>query len=197
MNKRTPKQTRRGLQLFETNPYIENANANTNETTKRKTLRSRDGTTLMITNQTGEIVAPAGFWQTQEVDKTQFIKLYINGVKAFRELSAAGTKMFEVLYIEMQQTIGKDKVYLSYANLPKGYEISQATFTRGVRELMDKKFIAPCQATAWYWVNPDYMWNGDRLAYVKEYRLKRDTANDQTWREQLEAKGQLRLEDQN
>ena len=38
----------------------------------------------MITSQSGEVVAPAGFWQTQEVDKTQFVKLYVNGVKAFR-----------------------------------------------------------------------------------------------------------------
>ena len=33
-----------------------------------------------------------------------------------------------------------------------------------------------------YWVNPDFIWNGDRLAFVKEYRkasskkaIERDT----------------------
>ena len=25
-------------------------------------------------------------------------------------------------------------------------------------------------AIGWYWVNPDFIWNGDRLAFVKEYR---------------------------
>jgi hypothetical protein len=23
--------------------------------------------------------------------------------------------------------------------------------------------------TGWYWINPDFVWNGDRLAFVKEY----------------------------
>ena len=63
-----------------------------------------------------------------------------------------------------------------------------------MRELIDKKFVAPTEAIGWYWVNPDYMWNGDRLAYVKEYRLKRDGISDQAWREQLEQQGQQRLE---
>lgn len=29
-------------------------------------------------------------------------------------------------------------------------------------------------ATCWYWVNPDFMWNGDRLAFVQEYYRKVD-----------------------
>lgn len=182
------------MELYEKNPYIVDASANTNEGTKRKTLRNKDGTSLMITKESGEVVAPAGFWQMQEVDKTQFVKLYVNGVKAFRELTAAGTKMFEILYLEVQKAIGRDRVYISFTNLPEEFDISQATFTRGMRELIDKKFVAPTAAIGWYWVNPDYMWNGDRLAYVKEYRLRRDESSDTKYREQLEARGQLRLQ---
>lgn len=189
-----PRKTRRGLELYDKNPYIVEASVNTTEGVKRKALRSRDGSQLMITSQTGEIVAPAGFWQTQEVDKTQFVKLYVNGVKAFKELTSAGTKIFEILYLEMQKAIGRDRVYLSFSALPEEFEVSQATFTRGMRELIDKKFVAPTASVGWYWVNPDYMWNGDRLAYVKEYRLKRDSASDHAWRQRLEAQGQQRLD---
>lgn len=58
----------------------------------------------MIVGETGEIVAPvAGFWQAQEVDAAKFVKLYINGVKAFKELTNAGTKVFELLYLEVQK----------------------------------------------------------------------------------------------
>ena len=182
------------MELYDKNPYIVDASLNTNQGTKRRTLRNKDGTQLMITNPgTGEMVAPAGFWQTQEVDKTQFVKLYVNGVRAFRELTAAGSKIFEILYLEVQKAIGRDRVYLSFSNLPDEFAISQATFTRGMRELMDKKFVAPTAAVGWYWVNPDYMWNGDRLAYVKEYRLKRDNSNDDLYRQKLESKGQMRL----
>ncbi len=186
--------TRRGLVLFERNPYIEDASSNTQNGPRRRALKNVDGTQLMVTSSDGEISAPAGFWHSQEVDKTQFVKLYINGVKAFSDLKAAGTKVFEALYMEVQKTPGRDRVYLSYSALPEGLTMSQATFTRGMRELIDKKFVAPTPHVAWYWVNPDYMWNGDRLAYVKEYRLRRDAASDQAWREMLETQhGQLRL----
>ena len=97
---------------------------------------------------------------------------------AFAELSNAGARVFTVLYMEVQKNIGKDRVYLSFSTLDADAKISQATFTRGMRELMDKGFVAPTEAIAWYWLNPDYLWNGDRLAFVKEYRKKGGTFED-------------------
>lgn len=186
--------TRRGLALYAENPYLAGASANTNEGTKRRVLKSQDGSKLMITSQAGEVVAPAGFWHTQDVDKTQFVKLYVNGVKAFKELTAAGTRVFELLYLAVQGKIGQDKVYLSFQSVDQATTpLSESTYTRGMKELVQKGFIAPSLLQGWYWVNPDYLWNGDRLAYVKEYRLKRDIASDEAYRQQLEARGQMRL----
>ena len=48
--------------------------------------------------------------------------------------------------------------------------MSEATYTRGMRELIEKDFIAATKVQGWYWLNPDFVWNGDRLAFVKEYR---------------------------
>lgn len=170
MSKDSPK-TRRGLTLYTENPFLKF------DTVKSKTRRvvNKRGDMMMVNSDTNEIVAPvAGFWQAQEVDSAQFIKLYINGVKAFSGLTPAGTKVFELLYMEMQKNIGKDRVYLSFTALEYEPElqvrISQATFTRGMKELMEKGFIAPTPAMNWYWLNPDYVFNGDRLAFVKEYR---------------------------
>lgn len=126
---------------------------------------------MVISETTGEVIAPAGFWQYEEVDKTQFVKLYINGVKAFKDLTSAGTKVFAVLYLEIQRNIGKDKVYMNYAGLNHDITpMSEATFNRGMKELVEKSFVAATPAVGWYWINPDYMWNGDRLAFVKEFR---------------------------
>ena len=97
----------------------------------------------MITSQSGEVIAPAGFWQTQEIDKTQFVKLYVNGVKAFRDLTAPGTKVFEVLYLEVQGKVGKDRVYLSFNAIQQELTpMSEATYTRGMRELVSND-LAP------------------------------------------------------
>ena len=170
--KKTPgaKKTRRGLELFEANPFVGSAVVNTKQGVKR--ITGKDGSSmLMVNGGTGEVVGPAGFWHAQEVDKTQFVKLYVNGVKALKGLTGAGTKVFEQLYQEIQQQIGKDKVYLSYSAIDHDVApMSIATYTRGMRELMDKGFIAPSTVQGWYYINPDYMWNGDRLAFVKEFR---------------------------
>lgn len=127
---------------------------------------------MLVSSNTGEIQTQiAGFWESEEVDSAKFVKLFVNGVKALAELSNAGTRVFELLYIEMQSNIGKDQVYLSYTGLDKNEKaISRSTFSRGLAELIDKKFIASMPAIGWYWVNPDFIWNGDRLAFVKEYR---------------------------
>lgn len=159
--------TRRGLTIYKENPFLKV------DTVKSKTRRvvNKRGDMMMINGDTGEIVSPiAGFWQAQEVDSSQFIKLYINGVKALTELTPAGTKVFELLYHEMQKNIGKDQVFLLYSSVKEESDISKTTFTRGLRELIDKGFVAPSPVVGWLWLNPDYVFNGDRLAFVKEYR---------------------------
>ena len=126
---------------------------------------------MLVNSNSGEIVTPvAGFWEIEEVDATKFIKLFINGVRALADLSSPGTKVFEILYLAMQQNIGKDQVYLSYSSIDISKKISRATFKRGLAELIDKKFLAAKPDVGWFWINPDYIWNGDRLAFIKEYR---------------------------
>lgn len=191
-NEKLPVKTRRGVPLCEENPFVIDAIANTSEGTKRKVLKNKDGSQLMVTSENGDVIGPAGFWQMQEVDKTQFVKLYVNGVRAFRGLSSAGGKMFEILYTEMQKNIGKDRVYLSFPSVDQELTpISESTYMRGMRELVSKKFIAATPFQGLYWVNLDYMWNGDRLAYVKEYRIKRDAAADKELQEQRAAAQEL------
>lgn len=162
--------TRRGLTIYQENPFITIDTVKTR--VKRITNRKGD---MFVKAEDESIVAPAaGFWQAQEVDTAQFVKLYINGVKAFSELTNAGTKVFELLYREMQKNIGKDRVYLSFTaieyEMGEELKVSQATFTRGMRELIDKGFLAPAIGVGWYWINPDFVFNGDRLTFVKEYR---------------------------
>lgn len=170
MTEFVPQKTRRGVALYETNPFVGDAVANTKQGVKR--ISNKDGNRMMVVSEnTGEVMAPAGFWQAQEVDKTQFVKLYVNGVKAFKDLTGAGTKVFELLYLEVQKQVGKDRAYLSFNAIEQAVTpMSEATYARGMRELIEKKFIAPSTLQGWFFINPDYMWNGDRLAFVKEYR---------------------------
>ena len=192
MDEKEHNKSKRKVQRYASNPFISNAMVNTKTGVKR--ISSKGGDRMMVVSEsTGEIMAPAGFWQAQEVDKTQFVKLYVNGVKAFKELTGAGTKVFEVLYMKVQAGIGKDQLMLTFPNLDQSINpMSEATFYRGMRELIEKGFIAESTVPGIYYLNPDYLWNGDRLAFVKEFRLK-STPTDQAKRDALEAAGQLRI----
>ena len=176
-------QSKRGDRHKE-NPFIINAASNTKSGVKR--IVDKSGNRMMVVAEdTGEVVAPAGFWQTQEVDKTQFVKLYVNGVKAFRDLSGAGTKVFEVLYLKVQEATGKDFLYISFVEIDQQVTpMSKATFMKGMKELIIKGFIAESMAQNKYYLNPDYMWNGDRLAFVKDYIKKQSPLEKST--DQLE-----------
>lgn len=193
-----PSLSRRGAIKYASNPFIPATTANT-KTGVRRISNTTGDRMMVVSESTGQIIAPAGFWHTAEVDKSQFVKLYVNGVKAFKDLTGAGTKVFELLYLEVQKNTGKDRVYLSFQLLdPAIISISESTFMRGMRELVNKGFIAETMAQGWYFLNPDYMWNGDRLAFVKEFRVRNSEnpgSSDQAKREALEAAGQQRLLD--
>jgi hypothetical protein len=175
--------SRRGAEKYTHNPFIAGAAANTKTGVKR--ISNRDGNRMLVVSEnTGEIVAPAGFWQAQEVDKSQFVKLYVNGVKALKDLTSAGTKVFELLYLEVQKNVGKDEIWLSFNMIDQDVtKIGKATFFRGMKELVEKGFVAESTTQSRYFINPDFMWNGDRLAFVKEFRLKKrkgDAVDDKT-----------------
>lgn len=188
------KKSRKGNLIYSSNPFLADAAINTKTGVKR--ISSKGGEQMMVISQnTGEVIAPAGFWHAQEVDKSQFVKLYINGVKAFKELSGAGTKVFEVLYLAVQEAISKDTIYINFLSLDQAITpMSESTFHRGMKELIEKSFLAESQLGGWYFINPDFLWNGDRLTFVKEFRMKTEKSpRDQVAREELEAKGQQRL----
>lgn len=159
------KTTRRGVAVHRSNPFMFEL------TTKTRRVINKRGNMMLINSETGEIQANiAGFWEGHEVDSTKFIKLFIKGVKALKELTSAGTKVFEVLYLQVQNEVGKDKVYMSFNMVDQALTpMSTATYDRGIRELIEKGFIAATPNVGFYWLNPSYIWNGDRLAFVQEY----------------------------
>ena len=191
------KSRRRGLVEYEKNPFVPDALASTRTGTRRiSPTGSKDR--FMIVSDQGEVVAPAGFHEIVEVDKSQYLKLYVNGVKALQGLSSAGTKVFELVFTQVQERPGRDQVFITFPSIDQTVSpISRATFDRGMRELLEKKFLAMTPVPGKYYINVDYIFNGDRLAFIKEFRLRgvqRTTdRSDNAYREELEQRGQLRL----
>lgn len=193
------RRSKRGVQVYRTNPFMKQAATSSKIGTRR--LSSRDGQRFMIVSEHGEILAPAGFHEIVEVDKTQFVKLYVNGVKAFGGLKAPGAKVFELIYTLVSNSPGSDRIWVHFNSIDQSVTpISYPTFARGMRELIELGFLAESEVPNMYWLNIDYLFNGNRLAFIKEYRLatvggdRRRT--HQTNQEALEAAGQQRIPDE-
>lgn len=152
--------------LYNENPFLVEL------ATRTKRVTNKRGDMVLVNGETGEVQSKiAGFWEAEEVDATKFVKLFVKGVAALKELTAAGTKVFEVLYLRVQENIGKDQIYMSFGSVDQTLTpMSEATYTRGMRELVEKQFLAATPNIGLYWLNPSFVWNGDRLAFVKEYR---------------------------
>ena len=175
----------------EVNPLLDGASI----TVKKKHVRTglkRD----MADIETGEIAASSIIHTVEEVDDDHFVKVFAAGVKAIYALSRTATRVFQVILDHYQREPMSggfaDSIYLAWFDGGlSGQKIgmSEDTYTRGLKELLAKGFIAPRQPNL-FWVNPSLFFKGDRALFLKEYRRRKKTAADR-----LEEQGQQRLVD--
>lgn len=165
------KPSKRGTR-YKSNPFMDDAYEALKPRRKKET--GKDNHLMVVSDdfsETGEVVSTnAGFWKSKIVDADKFVKLYTQGVKAVAQLSSSGVKVFEVLYRRVQDQISKDEILLTFPSIDQDETpLSESTFYRGTKELLSKGFIAESMVTGMYYLNPVYMWNGNRLEFVTEY----------------------------
>ena len=164
--------TKRGMPIYSSNPSIPA------ETEIRKNKRAQFGNDtqgMVVDNGTGEILGQGGamVYKWEEVDKTRFVKLYLDGIKQAAGLSKAGLAVFEMVYNQVRNNPGKDEIQLSYLQTKiAGIDLSDRTYRRGVHELLQREFLYRSPIEGIFFVNIRFMFNGDRLAFVKGYKLK-------------------------
>lgn len=166
------KKSRRGLPTYRANPSIKTAIQG--QKTGIKRISNPKGDEMIVSNSaTGEIMTgvDVGFHQRVKVDKTQFVKLYIQGVSAFVGLSKAGGRVLEMVLAESSNQVGKDIIFLSPRIALEVFLIPMATFMRGMKELLVKEILFEHIDENRYYININYIFNGDRLAFLKTYEL--------------------------
>jgi hypothetical protein len=160
---------KRGVKIYQSNPSIPS------EDEIKRNKRTRIGNEMkgfVVDNGTGEILGHGGAfaYEFEEVDKERFVKLYLAGLKQATDLTKAGLAVFELVYNKLRENPGKDTVLLDA--LSSGMETR--TYSRGLRELLDKEFVYRSTNPGMFFVNIRFMFNGDRLAFVKGYRLRKE-----------------------
>ncbi len=160
--------------------------------TKRRYVKSGRGADL-VDQSTGEICAVSVIQQIEEKDDAEFVKVFSAGIKAAYELSKTAGRVFQVVLENYErEPMSKgfvDSVYLAWFDgglSGQSVDMSEATFNRGMRELVDKGFIYP-RSPSLYWVNPNLFFKGDRVMFIKEYRRKKSTSETKT-------RGQMRID---
>lgn len=156
------------------NPLIEQ----TNVKTRNRWVRS--GRAEMLTSiETGEIKHATMIHQIEETDEAHFVKIFEAGIVAMFGLSRTAHKVFNLVLKRYQATdiAGgyNDCIDLFwFDNKLDGQSIgiTEQTFKKGLRELLDKQFLWPRMPHS-YWVNPNLFFKGNRVLFIKEYRLKR------------------------
>lgn len=151
----------------------------------------------LINASTGEVIGVAAIHQVEEKDDAEFVKVFAAGAAASFDLTKTAYRVFLVVLDQYQRT-PMSNGFADHVNLfwfGDGIEgrdvgMSEKTFQRGLKELLDKRFLYPKGPTA-FWTNPALFFKGDRVMFIREYR-RRVSDEDQKKREKLEAPGQNR-----
>ncbi|MBY0585800.1 hypothetical protein K2X85_01415 [bacterium] len=162
---------KRGFPVYRTNPSVPSTSG---MPTRSRRFHVPGGKASMIVNHTtGELkgIGGMGFWWEEEVDTTRFVKLFLDGIKQAAGLSKTGIQVFELVYHQMRANPGEDEIKLNQY-VAKDHGMSDRTYQRGVRELLEKEFLYRSPSDGVFFVNIRFMFNGDRLAFVKSYHLK-------------------------
>lgn len=168
---------------YKINPFLENMIV---PLKGRKVRLSRLGgdDNVLINQSTGEVLG-THLTTYKQVDGEQFVKLFTTNIGLAFDLTSAGIKAFTVLMWAVQhKALAKDELDLDAFTLEefvsenKGKEpplrLSLPTFKRGINELENAKIVAKTVRQGRYFINPNFVFNGDRVAFstVIEHRKK-------------------------
>jgi len=170
-----------------TNPFLEGMIIPVKGQQVRLSKLGRDDNVL-INQSTGEVLG-THVTTYRKVDGEQFIKLFTANIALTFDLKSPGIKAFSVLLWSVQnKALSKDEVPLDvlvldeFAEAHIGKEppirLSQATFLRGLAELVKAQIIAKTMRQGWYFINPNFIFNGDRVAFTTVIERAKRAARD-------------------
>ena len=184
---------------YKTNPFLSDMVVNLREKQVRLGPLGKDSHVL-VNESTGHTQG-THLVTYRYVDNEQFLKLFTRNIALTFDLTSPGIKAFNVLcWVVQAGALAKDEVALDSFALedflaahqgrnPPIKDFSIATFKRGLAELETAKLIAKTVRKGRYFVNPSFVFNGDRVAFSTVIERKKESLQDE-----LEARGQQRLE---
>lgn len=177
---------------YEENPFLDNLVVSTKNKSIKLSRLGKDEN-ILINQATGEVQG-THITTYKKVDNDEFVKIFTRNIGLIFDLKAAGIKALNVLIFTISNSaINKDLVVLDKYALEKfievqpEYKLSRSTFDRGLRELVNAQIIARHTREGWYFINPNFIFNGDRIAFTTLIeRKKADTYDNGEVQERLD-----------
>lgn len=172
---------------YKTNPFLEGMLIPVKGKQVKLSKLGRDDNVL-INQDTGEVMG-THVTTYKKVDGAQFVKLFTANIALTFDLSSAGIKAFSVLLWTVQnKALSKDEVDLDvlvldeFTEAHRGKEpplrLSHATFWRGLAELVKAQIIAKTLRQGRYFINPNFIFNGDRVAFTTVIERSKRSSQD-------------------
>jgi hypothetical protein len=108
----------------------------------------------------------------QQFKHERFLKFYLEGIRQYSKLNKAGTDLFEFVYEELSDSTnqGKDQLCVNYVLANQwNPDLTRRTYSRGIAELLDKNFLYRSMVNDIYFVNINFIFNGDRSTLARSY----------------------------
>lgn len=169
------KDLRRNEIKFERNPFIfeDTDKAVLKLEIPTKTKKKIVGNTDIVPTDvhTGDVVGGNFLWVNKTVDEEQFAKIYIKEISNLFNLTKTGLRALSFVLSKLEPN--KDLVYIYYPDMQKYCSWTvRKTCNTGLKELLTAKIIAPSLHPGFWFINPNVVFNGNRLTLVTNYTKK-------------------------
>lgn len=169
---------------YKENPFIDDMSITVRRKQVRVSKLGKDNN-ILVNQDTGE-VSGTMVSTFKKVDDEHFLKLFTANIALTFDLKAAGIKAFNVVCWLMQNKaierdqITIDKYVLEDFNDAHNKKLSKAVLYRGLDDLITNNILARCRREGDYFINPAFMFNGDRIVFatVIERKTSEDTDDE-------------------
>lgn len=157
------------------NPFVKQAleQIQNNIVKKYKTAtKTGEKAILKAVDENGIELGHTQFIRQIEVDEEQFAKLYLMQFKEFMDLKPQAWRVLG--YILNILPINKDTIFFDLEDCKDytKYKSANSVYT-GLASLIKKQVIARGKNSHMFFINPMYVFNGNRLTFAKTYVKKK------------------------
>lgn len=161
------------FEKYENNPFIENAihTINSNTSTKKQFMRGDRGIQSQVVNQEGELVGQSIFVRMVELDEDKFAKIYLAELGILWDMKKPALKLFS--YVMTVLIPNRDDFFLSPSKAMDytGYKTKTA-LNNAISQLLELGVMARSVEDNWFYINPLFVFNGNRVTFAKTYIRK-------------------------